>query len=122
MQETSGDQAPMESSILLMEIRRVLRAWERLRLVYNALLTVLVVIFVFAFSPELLKPELMPKLLLNIIGANLLFFAGPVVESWCVLIGWKLKGLRNALMTLGTLLALGLATAELLSTLLPGSD
>jgi hypothetical protein len=71
--------APAEPDIRLREptARDVFLAWEKLRLLYNALLTLLV----FALMGESVF-DFLPNLLEVAILANLIFCAGPVAEHY----------------------------------------
>lgn len=104
---------PLEESL---EIRRggadamaVFIAWEKLRLLYNAFLAVLVIVELAPLGVLVLLPILLEAALV----ANICYCVGPVAEGYLCCIGVKRTNARYALFVLGTILSLGLTWAVL---------
>ena len=114
MGEISGDkpQASQKKSIFL--------AWEKLRIIYNAILAAIVLVFVIC-DPEMLvlNVRYLVALVYLCVVANVLFFAGPAVEAYAAWLGFNSKALRLALFGLGTIFAGLLAVLVMSGTLLP---
>jgi hypothetical protein len=94
------EQAPEESA------RSVFLAWEKLRLVYNAVLVVFVLLIPRPFFDVL---ESLIFLAEGAFIANLCYCAGPVAEGYLALLGADRSRVRLVLFVLGTLLACALA-------------
>jgi len=86
------DEAPTASEVFF--------AWERLRLVYNAIL-VAVVLF-RRLGGEDLQVQFLVE---NALFANLCFCVGPVAEGYLVCIGLRRKAMRWLLFLGGSVLA-----------------
>ena len=104
--------------------RTVFLAWERLRLVYIAVLglfTLLLTGLSFA-GPQLPKAHTILIVVAGAIVANVCYFAGPVVETYISWLGYRRNWVRWVLFVGGTLLTMMLAFITLLTELLPGQD
>jgi hypothetical protein len=108
LRDSRGDRSPslIEKDVLVDEPRaaEVFVAWERLRLVFNLILVVVVIILVNPLGAMLLLPILAPNAGL----ANLCFCAGPVAEGYLCLLNMRRRAARVAVFTTGTLLAVAL--------------
>ena len=82
--------------------RAVFLAWERLRLVYNAVLVMIVIVFSAA---ELPNREFLRFLARAAVGANLCLCLGPVVEGYAALLGADRRIARWVVFVPGLLLA-----------------
>ena len=82
--------------------RAVFLAWERLRVVYNAALAVVVLVFAW---PALSKSEFYLHLACGVVGANVCLCLGPVVEGYLVLSGAERRAVRWIVFVPGLLLA-----------------
>jgi hypothetical protein len=76
-------------------------AWEKLRLLYNAILAGLVVWYLTPFAAL----HVGPVLLFDALMANLGFCAGPVAEGYLCLLGFPRKPTRWVIFGIGTALA-----------------
>src|SRR4051812_17084832 len=85
------------------EARAVFLAWEKLRVLYNA---ILVVESVGLGANQLGVPAFARLLLGGAIVANLCFCAGIVAEGYLSLLGVPRRGARPVLFVLGTSLAM----------------
>lgn len=97
----------------------IFRAWEKLRFLYliiMALITILIVgMKLFEFQTLLL-------LLKGALVANVLYFAGPVFETYLCWLGLSSKWVRPILFVAGTLLTALLALGLLFGDLIPDQD
>lgn len=84
----------------------VFLAWERLRVVYNLVLVVVVLTFGWRALSE---PDIWPRMLAAALFANLCFCAGMVGEGYLTLLGFPRQGARHAVFAGGTLFASFLA-------------
>ncbi len=93
--------------------RRIFVAWERLRIVYNSVLalTVLCVgtIYYLQYRPPALPLTGLLGIVVPFIGANVCFFAGPIVETYLAWLGNRTETLRLIMMLLGTGLSMVIA-------------
>lgn len=100
-------------------IGEMLILWEKLRLAYNAILSLIVIGFVvFSFRGSLLSISLLAPLVVLAIAANLCFCAGPTVVAYLCWAGAPPPVARTTtyiLFTLGTVLASMLAVSVMLS-------
>ncbi len=98
----------------------VFLAWERLRVLYVILLTVLSVSIV---GPSgLTSAQSFIRLMEGAVAANLLFFAGPITETYIRWLGYNRPWVRWALFLGGTLLSSALAWGLLLTGLMADVD
>lgn len=103
--------------------RRIFIAWERLRLVYNAILAI-TVICVATVAYVQYQPTSIPLsgffgTIVPVVGANLCFFAGPIVETYVAWLGFRTETLRLVLMFFGTALSMMIAIAWVIALLNP---
>jgi hypothetical protein len=82
--------------------REVFLAWEKLRLIYNAILAGL---SLFLGLPRLGDPDFWFILFEGALIANVCFCLGPVLEGYAALVGVLRRGVRMLLFVLGTSLA-----------------
>ncbi len=103
--------------------RRIFVAWERLRIVYNAILAVTVICVVAVYFAQY-RPASLPLsgffgIIVPVVGANLCFFAGPIVETYVAWLGLRTETLRMVLMFFGTALSMMIAVAWVIALLNP---
>jgi hypothetical protein len=92
-------------------VKAIFRAWERLRLVYNAVLALVVVLFL---SPrQAVEPTFWLFLACQAVAANLCFFAGPLGEWYVGWLGYRSRATRWVLFGSGLLFAVVLAVDAL---------
>lgn len=101
--------------------RAVFLAWERLRLAYNAALLAVVTTGVLVLLPRELIVDRATWLVLakGAIAANLLYFAGPLVEAYVDWLGFRHVALRTSMFAAGTAGSVLIAAAVLVSLLMP---
>jgi hypothetical protein len=93
----------------------ILGHWERLRVVYNVVLTAEVALLVLGpFRQALRWPNLGSVLVYYALVANLCFCAGPVATAYLHWLGVRGPGVTRTLFALGMILSIGLAAAVLL--------
>jgi hypothetical protein len=92
--------------------RNIFRQWEKLRLVYLAVLAG--VCLWFAGPRGLATGEVAGVLIKGAIAANVLYFAGPLLETYVAWVGFRPKWLRWLLFIGGTLFSVFLAIVVLL--------
>jgi hypothetical protein len=91
--------------------RPIFRAWERLRLVYNAALALVVMV---CLSPgQEAEPAFWLFLACQAVVANLCFFAGPLGEWYAAWLGYRGRATRWVLFGSGLLFAVALALETL---------
>lgn len=108
---TSIENTPDEQPRSLDELaRRTFFAWEKLRLIY---VPILVVVTLAATSPggfrQLTEIEFWVTSAVGAVFANLAFFAGPIVETYVLWLGYRQRMLRPLLFVAGTVFASMLA-------------
>lgn len=104
---------PSES--LWRQLVRIVVAWEKLRLIYNAVLVVLVLGVIAIAAPAMATSlELWAGLLAGAIVANLLFLAGPGAEIIAALFTRYRVSMRTILFLAGLLLS---ALASFITTI-----
>jgi hypothetical protein len=92
-------------------VKGIFRAWERLRLVYNAALVLVVMLSV---GPEQeIPPAFWLFLACQAVLANLCFFAGPLAEWYVGWLGYRSRATRWVLFGAGLLFAVVLAADSL---------
>jgi hypothetical protein len=92
-------------------VKAIFRAWERLRLAYNAVLVAVVVLFI---SPREEVPlAFWLSLVCEAVAANLCFFAGPLGEWYVGWLGYRSRATRWVLFGCGLLFAVLLAVDAL---------
>jgi hypothetical protein len=92
-------------------VKAIFRAWEGLRLVYNAVLVAVVLLFL-SERPEQ-PPAFWLFLLCQAVAANLCFFAGPLAEWYVGWLGYRSRALRWVLFGAGLVFAVVLAVEAL---------
>jgi hypothetical protein len=102
---------PVPSGQPLREIARAtFLAWERLRMIYIAVLGVLTLLLGWGSFGSF-------EYWLTVVGgavvANVCFFAGPIVETYVTWLGYQGKWLRTSLFLIGTIFSCILAFAAL---------
>jgi hypothetical protein len=103
--------------VTLADSRSVFLRWERLRLPYNAVLLLATGVFLAGLRDELLlpgAPEVVAKLLVGGLLANVCFTAGPLVEAYAAWLGLRARFVTATLFALGTLISLPLVLLFLL--------
>lgn len=96
--------------------------WERYRLIYNAILA-LETLLGLAFVPWRSPIMLLSVLVEGAIAANVCFCAGLVLNGYAWWLGFRGRIIGVVICGVGTLLAMGLAWAALLTlSMLPGMD
>jgi hypothetical protein len=94
----------------------VIGRWEKLRLVYNGLLVLLVLGTTFvAFPQHAGFPEYWMSIAAGAVAANVCYFLGPLIEGYVTCFGGWHFVLTILLFCAGTLLAAGLAVASIAS-------
>ena len=90
-------------------------AWEKQRLLYNAVLAVWVVLISFIFGgPEvLLKVEWWFSVIVGAFAANFCYCVGPVAEFYLTILGGPVKPMRLLVFFLGVVCAMMLAAVSL---------
>ncbi len=107
---TAPAELPSDQEPVGVMLRRVFLAWERLRVLFDGALILLVVGFA-AFSPRMLtRMEFWIIAIQGAIMANLFYLAGPIYESYATWLGWRTKGLRPVLFIFGTTITAALTT------------
>jgi hypothetical protein len=94
--------------------------WEKLRIVYIAVLAG--VSMLLAGPQGLNKPDVIRILVEGAVIANVLYFAGPVIETYVAWLGFRPCWLRWLLFGGGTLLSILLAIASLFGLMFPNPD
>ena len=91
--------------------RTVFLRWERLRVLYNASLAVVVLGFIIRSGGvhEFMDTGFLLFLVSRCFLANVCFMLGPGVEAYAAWLGWRPPWLRSLLFTLGLMLSVGLA-------------
>ena len=84
------------------DIKPVFIRWERLRILYNLMLILLVLYPYDLATLRLRLPEFL-VLLMGAVLANLCFLAGPIAESYLYWIGIRSRAVTAGLFILGTL-------------------
>lgn len=117
MSETAADSVPAPARYPAPDTasaRQVFVAWEKLRIVYNAVL-VAVVVTVAAFADVKFDIEFLRFLGICAVAAILVYCAGPVAEGYAALLGVARRASRIVLFTLGLLIAGFVAFAMMIS-------
>ncbi len=97
--------------------------WERLRLLYNAILAGEVALMSVLTSPlGMIGLRDVYGLILNALLANLCYCAGPVADGYFRRLGFQGRVPTLTLFTLGTMLTMGLAFLDWIGFFLKGFD
>gem|GEM_PF-2253641 len=95
--------------------REVFLAWERRRLVYNAVRVVVVRVALAPGGPvELNDPAFRRHLLVGAVAANVRYGVGPGAEGYLAFLGASRRAARGVLFGFALLLASGLAFLDVL--------
>src|SRR5262245_65060394 len=98
--------------------REVFLAWEKLRVVYVAVLATVTLVLIE--SPLAVTSRLAIDVVVGALAANVLYFAGPLTESYLRWLGYDRGWPRWALFLGGTMLAVVFAVGLLAPGLLQG--
>ena len=105
---------------LLTIARQTFLAWEKLRVVYVAILAVITILLI---APSgFLSRRLLLLTAEGAVVANTAYFAGPIVETYIKWLGYDRAWPRWVMFAAGTLLSIILAVGTLASGLLPDQD
>ena len=96
--------------------REVFLAWEKLRLVYVAVLATVTLVLIE--SPGAVTSRLAIDVVVGALAANVLYFAGPLTESYLRWLGYERGWPRWVLFLGGTILAVVFAVGVLAPQLL----
>ncbi len=97
---------------LSLMIRPIFLSWEKLRLVYNAIL-ILITLGLMTFQSHLFSNvEFWTAVVFGALVANACFFLGPIIEAYVTWLGYRNVGLRVFLFISGTVVACILAFAS----------
>ena len=114
--ETDTKRAAHADPNLASIAKPVFLAWERLRVIY---VLVLAVVSAVLLGPSgFMDSRLLFRLFEGAVAANVLFFAGPVGETYVHWLGFRQNWLRWVLFVSGTLLSVVLACGVLLTGLM----
>lgn len=102
---------------LLSIAKNVFLAWEKLRLIYLSILGLLTMSLI-GFSGVFNLP-LVQSIVFGAVVANVLYFAGPIVDTYIRWLGYKHSWPRWTMFVGGTLLSIVLAIGVLSIHLLP---
>ena len=106
------------------DVREIFAKWERLRVVYNLILlaTTLGLMFMDDLVGRVIDPLFFLYLLTRCVAANVLFMAGPGVESYASWLGLRHRATRPVLFALGVLLSLPLTIVSIGVYGIPAGD
>lgn len=99
--------------------RKVFLAWEKLRVLYIAIIGITTILLVY---PGYKNPRVIMLVIEGAVISNLLYFAGPVTETYVRWLGYRGQVLRWVLFLCGTLVTLVLAFFSLVNVLLPNQN
>ncbi|HEY2839159.1 MAG TPA: hypothetical protein VGJ26_08425 [Pirellulales bacterium] len=116
--EVDAHYLPQDS--LLAMARAIFLKWELLRIAYNALLVVATILL--AGPSNLLKADVLVLVIEGAVIANILFFAGPIAETYIRWLGLNQAWIRWALLGGGTILTVLVAAFELHAKLSPPTE
>jgi hypothetical protein len=100
--------------------RNIFVQWEKLRLLYLAALSCFCILIVG--PSRLTSNNVIGVLITGAIAANILYFAGPVVEAYVAWLGYRPKWFRWLLFVGGTLLSAFVAFVSLFGAMLAHLD
>jgi len=116
LSESSSEPAGTDGSLLVIA-RSVFFAWEKLRIPYLIILTLLTVLLIVMSG--IFHLRLLRLIVLGAVAANIGFFAGPTIETYVQWLGYKETWPRWFMFVAGTLLSMYLAVALLVMDLFP---
>lgn len=114
--ETFDAKLPNDESLLSIA-KTVFLAWEKLRVIYLCILTLLT-FFLVGFS-GMFNFSLMISIMFGAFFANAFYFAGPVIDTYIRWLGYTHSWPRWVMFVGGTILSIVLAIGVLGSQLLP---
>lgn len=118
--EVTSSVGKESSSPGLLEIAKsTFLAWERLRILYVALLGLLTLAL---SAPYLNQVRAIVMIIEGAVTANICFFAGPILETYARWLGYEGRWLRLALFIGGTLFTAALAVTVMASMFLPNQS
>ena len=94
--------------------KRTFLAWEKLRLVYNAILIVMSVAYAVAWS-LLFAVEFWVISFIGAIVCNVCFMLGPIIETYVAWLGYRTQELRLVFFIAGTFATAAIALLTLTS-------
>ena len=100
--------------------KSVFLAWEKLRIAYIAILAAITLLMIGATGS--LSRLAVLGIVVAAIGANILYLAGPIVETYIRWLGYQRPWPRWFLFICGTLLSVVIAVVFLATELLPNQD
>lgn len=107
-------------------IRNIFRSWEKLRIVYNLVMLVVAILAIYSAyqdttcdAPQIHPVALAMGIALAAMAANLLYFAGPVLEAYVAWLGGRTRLLRWLLFIGGVMISIVLELAVLGKLLAP---
>lgn len=117
----SASKPPIPSEEWPVDEAGMVARWERLRIVYNAILTVeVLVLTVPMFRMTWGHRSFLVELILGAVGANLCYCAGPVINFYFHWANIRGRAVTTVLFVIGTIVAMFLTFLYvLLSTFLP---
>ena len=83
--------------------KRTFLAWEKLRLIYIAVLGVETIAIGLIAHPLMLSPEYWGSVVMGAVFANACFFIGPIIETYVTWLGYPSKALRIVMFIAGTM-------------------
>jgi len=99
-----NDGSPFGAAFLPV-LRSILIRWERLRILYNLVLTAVVILPVGGDPLTLPEPADLPILAVGAVLANLCYLAGPAAESYLAWLGLRSRWVTLALFAGGVLIS-----------------
>lgn len=115
--ERSAENGPPDSSFSQIA-RKTFLAWEKMRVIYIAVLGVVTIGMIVGMEIPVTVP-LAVVVAANAVGANCLYFAGPAVDTYVSWLGYQEPWPRWLLFGAGTILAVLLAVEFLVHPLGP---
>jgi len=109
-----SDDVPSPVQIALSDVRETFLIWERLRILYNAVLVALTCLVVFSLKPEAAtEPHFWSRTILGALAANVCFFAGPAADCYIRWLGYKSRVVTYGILGMGLLVACGITVSAL---------
>ena len=93
--------------------KRTFLAWEKLRVVYIAILGIETIAFGLIVYPLIIELEFWGGVVVGAILANICFFAGPITETYVAWLGYPTRALRIVMFLTGTAFSSILVVATL---------
>ena len=93
--------------------KRVFLDWEKLRLVFVAVLGIETVAIGVFLYPLILNLEFWVDVILGAVAANCCFFLGPIIETYIRWLGFPARAIRVTLFVAGTLFSFVLVAMAL---------